>query len=482
MSVGREFRQARYSEPLIFELSQVEKRETHLPDDLLPDNLARSSLPEIPVLSEGEIVRHYTRLSQMNYGVDSGFYPLGSCTMKYTPKILEEIACWEEITDVHPYQSETGIQGVLEIMYALQNMLKEIAGMETVSLQPAAGAHGEFTGLLIAKAYHELNKEKRTEVVIPDTAHGTNPASATMAGFDVVQIPSKEGCVDLDALRKAVTEKTACFMLTNPNTLGIFDPNILEIAEIVHRKGALLYYDGANLNALLGRARPGDMNFDIVHFNLHKTFGAPHGGGGPGSGPVGTNKKLAQFLPVPIVEFDPKAGRYYLDYGRKHSIGKVKLFYGNFPVLLKAYLYIRLMGSNGLREVSEFSVLNANYMLKKLKDYFDFPYGGNRMHEFVLSGRKLKEKNARTLDAAKMLMDRGLHAPTVYFPAIVEEALMIEPTETEPKREMDKFVEALIEIAKAPVHDYLLENTSVSRVDEVKASRDLILSWKMMEK
>jgi len=480
------YRQAKYDEPLIFELGHEGRTGLALPefdieDNLVPEGLMRKESPKIPSLTEVEVVRHYTRLSQMNFGVDLGLYPLGSCTMKYNPKFSEELAALAEATEIHPFQDESTVQGALRIMYELQHMLCKIGGMDAVTLQPAAGAHGEFTGLLIAKAYHELNGEERTEVVLPDTAHGTNPASAALAGFSVVEIPSKEGTVDLDALKSAVNEKTAAFMLTNPNTLGIFESEVLEIAKIVHDAGALLYYDGANFNAILGKTTPGDMNFDIMHFNLHKTFATPHGGGGAGAGPVGVKAHLAGFLPVPVVGLED--GVYYLDYDIPHTIGKVKSFFGNFSVLLKAYAYIKLMGGNGLTEASEIAVLNANYMRHKLTKKFEMPYRQLRKHEFVLSGSKLKERGLKTMDAAKFLLDHGIHAPTVYFPHIVDEAIMTEPTETEPKEVLDEYIRILNEtldlpperIKSAPMH------TAISRVDEVTAARKPILSYKMIK-
>jgi glycine dehydrogenase subunit 2 len=476
------YRQARYDEELIFELTQQSAAE-HLPEDikrLLPSNLISTVALAIPQISESQLVRHYTRLSQMNYCVDTGIYPLGSCTMKYTPKFLENCASNEILANLHPYQSEDSVQGILRILYELQNLLCKISGMVATTLQPAAGAHGEFTGLLIVKAYHKFNNEVRTEVIIPDTAHGTNPASAHMAGYEVINLSSKNGMIDLEALEKATNEKTACLMLTNPNTLGIFESNVLEIAKILHDKGALLYYDGANLNALLGKTTPGRMGCDLVHFNLHKTFAAPHGGGGPGAGPVSVTKELAPFLPVPVVEYNERTRKYYLDYNRPRSIGKVKMFYGNFQVLLKAYLYIKLLGSDGLREVSDYAVLNSNYLLKKLNAVLELPFEKEaRLHEFVLSAKNLKSKNIRALDIAKALLDYGLHAPTIYFPFVVEEALMIEPTESEPKAELDKFVKAVSEIVGSAVANYIPKNTSVGRVNEVKAAKEAIVTWKL---
>ena len=472
------YRQARYDEPLIQEMKDT-RDEEYGSEDVVPDWLAREEL-NIPNLQEFEVTRHYTRLSQMNFGVDNGIYPLGSCTMKYTPKLGELLGSTDAATMTHPLQDESTVQGSLQIMYELQEMLKTIGGVEAVSLQPAAGAHGEFTGLLIARAFHEDNGEERDEVILPDTAHGTNPASASMMGFKVVEIPSDDGCVDLEALRNAVNERTAAFMLTNPNTLGIFENDVLEIADIVHEVGAILYYDGANLNAIMGKTTPGEMNFDIVHFNLHKTFSTPHGGGGPGSGPIGVVSRLKDYLPVPMVAYDGE--KYFLDSRVPKSVGKVRSFYGNFAVLLRAYIYIKMQGSDGLEWVANRSVLNSNYLKEKLKGHLDMPYKDLRKHEFVLSGAKLKEKGLSTRDLAKRLMDYGFHPPTVYFPQIVEEALMIEPTETENKETLDAFADAIVSIlqedkekvAGAPY------NVAVGRVDEVAAARRPILSFRML--
>jgi glycine dehydrogenase subunit 2 len=472
------FRQARYDEPLIQEMIDTRDEETSL-DGLLPDWIARKEL-NIPNLREFEVARHYTRLSQMNFGVDTGIYPLGSCTMKYTPKLGEYIGSTDVATTTHPLQESSTVQGSLQVMFELQEMLKEIGGVDAVSLQPAAGAHGEFTGLLIARAFHKDRGERRDEVVLPDTAHGTNPASASMMGFRVVEIPSNNGCVDLEALRSAVNKRTAAFMLTNPNTLGIFENDVLEIAKIVHEEGAILYYDGANLNAIMGKTTPGKMNFDIVHFNLHKTFSTPHGGGGPGSGPIGVVSELKDYLPVPVAALNGE--RYTLDYDMPKTIGKVRSFYGNFAVLLRAYIYIKMMGSDGLEDVANRSVLNSNYLKERLKKHLYMPFKDLRKHEFVLSGAKLKEKGLATRDLAKRLMDYGFHPPTVYFPQIVEEALMIEPTETENKETLDAFADAIVSIlqedseklASAP------HNAAVARVDEVLAARKPVLSFKMM--
>lgn len=499
------FRQACWNEPVIFNLGKKGRRGHVLPkveneiknavgdvNILVPKNMRRTSQLRLPELSEVEIVRHFTRLSEMSYGIDSGLYPLGSCTMKYNPRINELLANLPTISMVHPYQDERTVQGVLEVLYRLEHWLAEITGTHKVCLQPAAGAHGEFLGTLIMRAYHRLNGEgeKRNEVIVPDSAHGTNPASASMGGFKAVVVPSdKDGCVNLEALKSAVSEHTAGLMLTNPNTLGIFERNIEEIAKIVHEAGGLLYYDGANLNAILGKARPGDMGFDIVHMNIHKTFGTPHGGGGPGAGPVGVSEDLAEFLPVPRMVFDGE--RYSFDYDEPHSIGKIRSFYGNVAVLLKAYAYILSLGGEGLREVAEVSVLNANYLVKKLKDVrgLTLPYdcGKPRKHECVLSAKPLKkETGVSALNIAKRLLDYGLHAPTIYFPLIVDEALMIEPTESFEKEELDRFVEAMRKICEEAYTkpEVVLEaphNTAVSRLDEVKAShpKTMALSWRM---
>ncbi|MEM4723510.1 MAG: aminomethyl-transferring glycine dehydrogenase subunit GcvPB [Candidatus Hadarchaeum sp.] len=482
-------------EPLIFELGRKSAKGSLLPnlvtpDFSIPEKMLRKSV-DIPELSEPEIVRHYTRLSQMNFCVDTGFYPLGSCTMKYNPKINEELADLEEVANIHPDQDVETVQGALEIMYRLEGFLCEITGMSRMCLQPSAGAHGEFLGLLLVRAYFKSKGEKRKEVIVPDSAHGTNFASAGMAGFNVIVVPSNSrGRVDLDALRAAVSENTAALMMTNPNTLGLFEDEILKIAQVVHDVGGLLYYDGANLNGIIGKARPGDMGFDIVHLNLHKTFSTPHGGGGPGAGPVGVVEKLERFLPVPVVEYDEKRGRFWLNYDRPHSIGKIKSFFGNFGVLVKAYAYILSMGADGLEEAAEAAVLNANYLMKKLNDgkSFKVNYDGPCKHEVVLSAEPLKKETGITAkDVAKRLLDFGVHPPTYYFPPIVPEALMVEPTETESKEELDRFIEAMGIIAResreepekvrsAPVA------TAVGRLDETRASREPILTWKMYQK
>ena len=477
------YRMAVYDEPLLNSLPQIKDNTVDFELDGIPESLKRDKSPEIPDLDETQLIRHFFRLSQMNYGIENGMYPLGSCTMKYNPKISEEISRWKEFADVHPYQDYSTVQGTLQILFELEQMLSEITGMDAFTLQPAAGAHGEFTGMLITHAYHEFNGDSgRNEVIIPDTAHGTNPASASMAGFKVIEIPSNnEGTVDLNALDNVLSDKTACFMLTNPNTLGIFESNILEIAEMVHDAGALLYYDGANMNAILGKARPGDMGFDIAHLNLHKTFATPHGGGGPGAGPVGVNKKLEKFLPVPRIK---KIGKeFLLDYDYPHSIGKIREFYGNIDVCIKAYVYILLMGGDGLKDASEIAVLNSNYLKKKIlkSGFYELPHKELRKHEFVVSCNSLREKKGiRAIDVAKRLLDYGMHPPTVYFPLIVKEALMIEPTESETKEDLDRYADALFSIAKedANLVKEAPSKTPVKRIDEVSAAKNPILTWK----
>ncbi len=453
----------------------------------IPEKILRKSLAKLPELSEVEVVRHFTRLSQQNYGVDLGIYPLGSCTMKYNPKISEEIVRSPKLTQMHPYQDMSLAQGILRIMYELQIYLSKITGMDKFSLQPAAGAQGEFVGALIMRAYHRDRDKRRNEIIVPDSSHGTNPASASMAGFKVIVIPSNdEGLVDLEALKASLSDRTAGMMITNPNTLGLFEVQIAEIARMVHEAGGLMYYDGANLNAILGKVRPGDMGFDIVHVNLHKTFAVPHGGGGPGAGPVGVKDYLKDYLPIPTVEFNGK--EYYLDYNKEKSIGRVRSFYGNVAHLVRAYIYLLALGPDGLERVSEISVLNANYIMMKLSKYYDLPKakGKFRMHEVVLSSSKIKrDTGVRTMDISKALLDKGIHPPTIYFPLIVEEALMIEPTETESKEELDRLIQAMIDIREQAYKDpeSLLnspQNTTISRVDELKANhpKSLKLTWR----
>jgi len=479
-------------EKLIFEKSVEGRIGYSLPENDVPKvdleafypvEMLRKTAPELPEVSEVDVIRHYTNLSKRNYGVDSGFYPLGSCTMKYNPKINEDIASIEGLAQMHPLQDPQSAQGNLEILYNIDKYLSEILGMERVTLQPAAGAHGEMTGLMIIKAYHmHRNDIKRVKIIVPDSSHGTNPASAAIAGFEVVHIPSDErGCVDIKALESILDDTVAGLMLTNPNTLGLFEEDILKISEMVHGCGGLLYYDGANMNAIMGIARPGDMGFDIAHVNLHKTFSTPHGGGGPGSGPIGVVKELVPFLPVPVIE--KVNDSFVLDYDRPLSIGKVKSFYGNFGVILRAYSYIRIMGAQRLKEASQTAVLNANYIRKKLEDFYEIPYNRICMHEFVLSAQKQAQNGVTALDIAKNLLDEGIHPPTIYFPLIVHEAMMIEPTETESPETLDNFIGIMQGLAvKAQDDPESLKNapktTYVSRLDEVKAARTPVLRWK----
>jgi glycine dehydrogenase subunit 2 len=497
------FRQASWNEELIFErsskgkigqipprLSQEEENALREALKAFPADIMRTSL-DLPEISEVEVVRHFTRLSQQNYSVDLGIYPLGSCTMKYNPKICEIVAASPKMKNLHPLQHTSLTQGILRILYELSCYLAEITGMSKVSLQPSAGAQGELCGALIIRAAHKERKEldKRTEMIVPDSSHGTNPASAAMAGFNAVVVPSDdEGCIDLEALKSAVSNKTAGMMITNPNTLGIFERRILDVAEIVHDAGGLLYYDGANLNAILGKTRPKEMGFDVTHINIHKTFGTPHGGGGPGAGPVGVTEELAKFLPIPTIEFD--GTRYYLEHNRPDSIGKVRSFLGNVSILLRAYAYILLLGAEGLEEVAETSVLNANYLARKVlaTGRYEMPFDSKktRKHEIVISAEKITaETGVRALDISKRLLDFGVHAPTVYFPLIVKEAMMIEPTETESMEDLDRYAEILLKIAEEAYEDPKLlqeapQNTTVGRIDDVAAShpKTMCLTWK----
>lgn len=476
---------------LIFEISKEGRRAYKLPPcdidsidirEMIPEELLSKKDISLPEVSEVDVIRHFTLLSNKNYGLDSGFYPLGSCTMKYNPKINEDMANLTNFTWLHPYQSVDTVQGSLQLMYELSEKLAEVSGMDQISLQPAAGAHGELAGLMVIKAFHENKGDfKRKKIIVPDSAHGTNPASANVVGFETVEIKSNEkGNVDLESLKSALNDEIAGLMLTNPNTLGLFDENIREISSLVHEAGGLVYYDGANLNAIMGTARPGDMGFDVVHMNLHKTFATPHGGGGPGSGPVGVKEELIPYLPVPVVE--RKEGKYILSYDKPLSIGKVRSFYGNFGVLVRAYCYILSMGAEGLKKASEMAVLNANYMKSKLKDYYFLPIDKICKHEFVLGGLEQGLSEVTTLDVAKRLLDYGYHPPTIYFPLIVDNAIMIEPTETESLETMDTFIEAMISIAKeAKENPQLLKmapyTTPVRRLDEVRAARNPVLKY-----
>jgi len=453
-----------------------------VPDVKLPDNLQRQTPPALPELSEPELSRHYTRLMKCTFGVNSGFYPLGSCTMKYNPRINEDMASLAGFRDIHPLQPEHTVQGCLEVLGETEKALCEITGMDAVTLQPAAGAHGEFAGVMMIKAYHEARGDmQRTKIIVPDAAHGTNPASATMAGFTVVNIPSNaDGCVDVAKLKEAVGDDTAGLMLTNPNTLGLFDPAILEITETVHNVGGLNYYDGANLNAIMGITRPGDMGFDVVHINLHKTFSTPHGGGGPGSGPVGCKALLKDFIPV--YQTVKNNGKYSFTDPAK-TIGSVKAFFGNFLVIVRALTYIKTLGAEGIKDAAVNAVLNANYMRSKLSEYYDVAYKGLCMHEFVLTLQSIKDKyGVSALDVAKALLDNGIHPPTMYFPLIVHEALMIEPTETESKETMDEAIAVFKKICEdiktnpASLHEMPL-TTPVRRLDEVGAARNPKLKY-----
>ncbi|MCL6444211.1 MAG: aminomethyl-transferring glycine dehydrogenase subunit GcvPB [Alicyclobacillus sp.] len=475
--------------PLVFELSCTGRRAATLPPldvpevplDCLKDQL-RQAGPRLPELSEVDVVRHYTALSTRNHGVDTSFYPLGSCTMKYNPKRNEKAAKLPGFAQIHPLQPEETVQGALALLYQLQQDLAEITGMDAISLQPAAGAQGEWTGLMMISAYHRDRGEHRTQVIVPDSAHGTNPASVTMAGLKAVTVPSNaQGGVDLEALRQVVGPDTAALMLTNPNTLGLFETDIVEIARVVHEAGGLLYYDGANANAILGYARPGDMGFDVVHLNLHKTFSTPHGGGGPGAGPVGVKSILEPYLPRPVI-IKREDGSYGFDSERPKSIGKVKGFYGNFGILVRAYAYIRTMGPDGLRRVSESAVLAANYLLNRLRPAYVVPFDRPCKHEFVLSAKKQKQLGVRALDIAKRLLDFGVHPPTMYFPLTVEECLMIEPTECERLETLDAFADMLLRIAEEAeltpeIVQHAPHRTVVGRMDEVKAARTPVLRY-----
>lgn len=471
---------------LIFERGREGQGCTILPACDVPavtlDVPKREKKLNLPHVSENELSRHYTELAKQVHGVNDGFYPLGSCTMKYNPKVNEKVASLTGFTDIHPLQPQSTVQGCLEVLKETKEMLCEITGMDDMTLQPAAGAHGEFTGLLLIKAYHDSRKDtKRTKIIVPDSAHGTNPASATMVGYEVVSVPSgPDGCVDLEKLREAVGEDTAGLMLTNPNTVGLFDKNILEITSIIHEAGGLAYYDGANLNAVMGVVRPGDMGFDVIHLNLHKTFSTPHGGGGPGSGPVGCKAFLAEFLPG-LQPVETEQGLAFV--APEHSVGAVKAFYGNFLVVTKAMTYILMLGKEGIPAASKNAVLNANYMMRKLEDLYPMAYHETCMHEFVMTLEKMKhEIGVSAMDIAKALLDYGIHPPTMYFPLIVHEALMVEPTETESRETLDEVIAVFREIYdkavknpeaahEAPVGTY------VRRLDEVRAARKPVLRY-----
>jgi len=475
---------------LVFELSSPGRIGYSLPEcdvpvadprGFLPASALRAEPPDLPELSEFDVVRHYSRLSRLNYGLDTHFYPLGSCTMKYNPRLNEDMARLPGFARLHPLAPESAAQGALALMHALGEALAEIAGMDAVSLQPAAGAQGELAGILMIRAYHLAQGEQRTKVLVPNSAHGTNPASTAIAGYEVVEVKSTpNGEVDVDDLARHLDTDVAAFMVTVPNTLGMFEPRIVEITELCHAKGVQVYMDGANLNAILGITRPGDLGFDVCHFNLHKTFTTPHGGGGPGAGPVGVKAHLEPFLPVPVVT--RQGERYALDWRRPKSIGKLQAFWGNVGMLVRAYTYIRTMGADGLRAVSENAVLNANYILKRLEAHYDAAAPGPCMHECVLSARRQKKLGVTAMDIAKRLLDLGFYAPSTYFPLIVEEALMIEPTETESKQTLDAFCDAMIRIAHeaeenpAVIHEAPV-TTPVRRLDQTKAAREPKLRW-----
>jgi glycine dehydrogenase subunit 2 len=477
-------------EPLIFEQGGEGRKGYSLPrwdveevevNHFISSHALRKELEGFPQLSEVDVVRHFTRLSQWNYGVDSGLYPLGSCTMKYNPKVNEEIARMSGFSNIHPYAPEDLSQGILRLMYELQSFLAEITGMDDVTLQPAAGAQGELAGMMMVRACLQARGEKRKKVLVPDTAHGTNCSTSTIASYQMVEIKSNEkGIISLEKVAELMDEEVAAIMVTNPNTLGLFEEHLSKIAEIVHRKGGFVYCDGANLNALMGIVKLGDLGVDVVHINLHKTFSTPHGGGGPGAGPVAIKKELAPYLPIPVVE---KRGEiYHLNDDRPQSIGKMKAFYGNFGVLIRAYAYILSMGAEGLKRVSGMAVLNANYLMKRLKDHYYLPYDRPCMHECVFTDRFQERYHVSTLDIAKRLIDYGFHPPTIYFPLVVKGALMMEPTETESKESIDRFIETMIEIAKeAEENPDLLrqapQRVKVRRLDEVLAARKPKLKW-----
>lgn len=484
----------KHYDKLIFELSRPGRKGYQLPEDnfgvdgekFIPANLMRQSDLDLPEVSELDVVRHYTNLSNKNFGVDTGFYPLGSCTMKYNPKINEEIAALPEFSALHPLQDPDTVQGALELYWNLQNALAKLAGFAEFTLNPFAGAHGELTGLMVMRSYHMARGDKkRTKVIVPDSAHGTNPASAMVSGLEVVEVKSRpNGTIDIEDLKPLLNDEIAGIMMTNPNTLGMFETEIMEIAKLVHAAGGLLYYDGANFNPLLGKVRPGDMGFDIMHINLHKTFSTPHGGGGPGSGPVGVAAHLVQFLPNPHVKKD-NDGKFYVDFG-KDALGSVSTFFGNFGVMMKAYAYILSLGKEGIKEVGPMATLNANYIKESLKNDYLLPIEGACKHEFVFDGLKDKSTGVTTLNVAKRLLDYGFHAPTIYFPLLFHESMMIEPTETESLETLDEFIDVMHKVARearetpddvknAPL------TTIVRKLDETSAAKNPILNYKALK-
>ncbi len=481
-----------FNEPLLFERSRKGRRGFSLDEKSgrltpsgtrPPDNLIRKNPARLPEVSEPDVVRHFTRLSQWNFSIDTNFYPLGSCTMKHNPRINEEVARFAGFAHVHPYQPEETVQGSLQLLFELERYLAELSGMDAVTLQPAAGAHGELCGILMIRAFHNANCESRTKILIPDSAHGTNPASSAMGNYKVVPLKTgRDGQLSPEVVRQAIDREVAALMLTNPNTLGLFESGIGEICQIVHEKGGLVYGDGANMNAILGKFRPGDAGVDLIQMNLHKTFTTPHGGGGPGAGPVAVKKRLEPFLPIPRIVSDGSDSLFRLDFNRPHSIGRLRSFFGNFGMLVRAYTYIREMGPEGLRRVAELAVLNANYVRARLQPYYHLPFDHGTLHEAVFSDKKQKETGVTTLDIAKRLIDFGLHPPTIYFPLIVHGALMIEPTETESKETLDEFCEAMITIAKEAQENpeqvkKAPHQTRLGRLDEVKAAKELKLRY-----
>jgi len=480
------------STPLLNEISVPGKRGSSLPkcdvpekelNELIPEKYLRKNPAELPEVSEPELVRHFVNLSSKNHHVDKDLYPLGSCTMKYNPKINDAISGMPGFAELHPEQPEETLQGALQLYYELEQILCEITGMDALTLQPAAGSHGELTGVMLMRKYHEKKGNRRKYIIIPDSAHGTNPASVAMGGYEALEVKSNEnGLVDYNDLKSILTDEVAGMMLTNPNTLGLFEKDILRITELMHSVDALMYMDGANMNALLGISRPADMGFDITHLNLHKTFSTPHGGGGPGSGPIGVVKKLEPYLPVPTIEYDTENDSYYFDWDREESIGKLHSFFGNYGMIVRAYVYIKMLGPQGLKEISRNAIINANYLKNKLRDTFEVAYPQHCMHEFVLTGNKQKERGVKTLDIAKRLLDFGYHAPTIYFPLVVKEALMIEPTESETRATLDNFAEILKKIDREidENKDVVLtapHNTPARRMDEAKANREPNLRW-----
>ncbi len=485
----------KYYDKLIFEVSRPGRKGYELPADgyatdglaAIPAGLLRGEQPELPEVSEPDVVRHYTNLSNKNFGVDTGFYPLGSCTMKYNPKINEEVAAMPEFSALHPLQDETTVQGALELYYNLQQALANIAGLAEFTLNPYAGAHGELTGLMVMRQYHILRGDnKRTRVIVPDSAHGTNPASAMVAGLEVVEVKSKpNGSIDVEDLKPLLDDTVAGIMMTNPNTLGMFETEIVEISKLVHDAGGLLYYDGANLNPMLGKVRPGDMGFDIMHINLHKTFSTPHGGGGPGSGPVGVAAHLVDLLPAPRVRKDPE-GKFHIEGKNGKSLGSVSSFLGNFGVMMKAYAYILSLGKENLKNVGPMATLNANYIKESLKDDFLLPIEGVCKHEFVFDGLKDKSTGVTTLNVAKRLLDYGFHAPTIYFPLLFHESMMIEPTETESRETLDEFIEVMHKVAEeARENPDMVRNapltTFISHPDEMTAAKKPVLSYRQLK-